>query len=105
MVKEISALEFEQEIMEKKGNAVIDCYADWCMPCKVYSTVFSEVASELENTIPFYKLNIDAAPAIAHLFGVQGVPTTLLFKEGKLVDRLVGVHAAQDLKQWILGHL
>ncbi len=105
MVKEIDAVEFEREIIEKKGSAVIDCYADWCMPCKMYSIIFEQVATELSDKVPFYKLNVDAAPAVAHLFGIQGVPTTLLFKDGELVGRMVGVLTAEDLKTWIINNL
>ncbi len=101
MVEEISPLDFEEKVLKGQGVIVVDCYADWCMPCKLYAQAVEEAAETLGEKVKFYKLNVDYGQSIAAMYGVQGIPTTLLFVDGFLVKKLVGAHAAQDLINWI----
>jgi thioredoxin len=105
MVEKINAAEFEEKVLKGKGSAVIDCYADWCMPCKIFSAVIAQVEQEMKDKIAFYKINVDENPSVAQLYGIQGIPTTLLFVNGRFADRLVGLVPAEDLKAWIEQHL
>jgi thioredoxin 1 len=69
---------------------VVDVWAAWCGPCRVIGPIVDELAREMAGEVAFGKLDADANPAVMQAFGIQGIPTLLVFKEGRLVDRLVG---------------
>jgi len=70
--------------------AVVDCWAPWCAPCRLIAPVIEELAREYAGRIAFGKLNVDENPLTAMRFGIMGIPTLLVFKRGRLVDRIVG---------------
>ncbi len=93
---------FEQEI--KTGNIVIDFWAEWCGPCKILGPIFEEISNEMKNTkTKFAKLNVDEAGEIAANQGVRGIPTLILYKNGKEVDRIVGLLPKDAIKRKIEG--
>lgn len=79
---------FEKEI--STGLTMVDMWAEWCGPCKMLSPIIEELADEMKDKLKVAKLDVDAEPELAGLYGVQSIPTLLLFKDGKLVDRSVG---------------
>ncbi|MGB8366820.1 MAG: thioredoxin family protein [Candidatus Babeliales bacterium] len=78
-----------QQVIEK-GNAVVDFYADWCRPCNQLSTIMNQVAREFPN-ITFIKVNIENFPMIRSHYNVKGIPALFYFKNGKLINRSVGL--------------
>ncbi len=80
---------FNEEI-NKHQLLVVDCWAPWCGPCKMLSPIIDELASELSGKIAFGKLNIDENAELAGKYGIMSIPTLLVFKEGELVDQIVG---------------
>ncbi len=94
MVKELTEKEFNEVI--KEGNVLIDCYADWCGPCRMLSPIIDEVSNEIDN-YSFYKLNIDNAENIAREYQIFSIPTLLIFKESKLEKKSVGLISKEDL--------
>lgn len=78
------------EILQKYPLMVVDCWAEWCMPCKFIEPVIEELAREYNGKVVFGKLNIDGNREIAMRLGIQSIPTLLIFKNGKLVDRIIG---------------
>ncbi|NVM54074.1 MAG: thioredoxin family protein [Candidatus Helarchaeota archaeon] len=84
----LSVLNF-WELVQKYEKVVIECYADWCRPCKAIEPILNKLAS-LHRDILFGKLDIDQSAVIAEQFQVQGVPTILFFKGGHLIDRQAG---------------
>jgi len=75
----------------KKGVVMVDFWAEWCMPCKVMGPVLNDLAED-ENFKPTVaKLNVDHYQSVSQKFGIRGIPTIILFKDGKEVDRIVGV--------------
>ena len=96
MVKEIKENEFEEAI--KEGKVLVDCYADWCGPCRMLSPVVDELSEELKD-MKFYKLNIDDAEEVATEYGVMSIPNLLVFENGKLKNQLVGFRTKDELKK------
>jgi thioredoxin 1 len=70
---------------------VVDCYADWCAPCRIIAPIIEELAKEFQGRIVFGRLDVDGNRSIALKFGIQSIPTLLIFKERKLIDRAIGV--------------
>ena len=81
-----------------KGKAVVDFWAEWCGPCRMLAPVFEEVSSEVSG-VSFGKVNVDGNSGLALEYSVQGIPCIILFKEGKEVDRIVGVVSKEELKK------
>ena len=96
MVKEIKENEFKEAI--KEGKVLVDCYADWCGPCRMLSPVVDELSEELKD-MKFYKLNIDDAEEVATEYGIMSIPNLLVFENGKLKNQLVGFRTKDELKK------
>jgi thioredoxin len=97
-VKRIGESQFDAEVIQSPSPVVADFYAAWCGPCKILSPRLDQLAGSFTNRIQFVKINVDEAPALSQRFDIQGIPTLLFFKNGKVVDRIVGLPAADDLK-------
>ena len=69
---------------------VVDFWAPWCGPCRLVSPILEELSREMAGKVTFGKLNVDDNPQVAHEFGIQGIPTIMIFKNGEAVDGLVG---------------
>jgi thioredoxin len=82
---------FEQEVLQTRGVPVLlDCWAEWCGPCRMIAPVLDELAAEARGRYLITKLNVDENPRTAARFNVRSIPTMLIFKDGTLVDRIVG---------------
>ena len=88
---------FADEVERSSTLVLLDLWADWCGPCHMLAPVISQIASELAGRITVAKLNIDENPRTAARFGVQSIPTLLVLKAGKEVDRLVGVQPKHEI--------
>ena len=97
-VKRIGENQFDAEVVQSASPVVVDFYATWCGPCKILSPRLDELARSSSQRIKFVKINVDEAPALAQRFDIQGIPTLLFFKNGKVVDRIVGLLEVEDLK-------
>ena len=76
---------------------VVDFYAAWCGPCRILSPLLDEESGAFTNRIKFFKVNVDEAPSLAQRFQVEGIPNLVFFKDGRVVDRLVGVPSSGEL--------
>ena len=87
----ISDQTFEREVMQAKGRPIlVDCWAPWCGPCRMIAPVLDQLAAESQGRYRIAKLNVDENPQTASRFQIASIPTMLIFKDGKLIDRLVG---------------
>lgn len=81
---------FSQEILNTPGVVLLDCWAPWCGPCRMIGPIMEQLAAEAQGRYRVAKLNVDDNPRTASQFQIQSIPTMLIFKDGKLVDRLIG---------------
>lgn len=101
MISVLTNDNFDSTVTQAPGVHAVRFSAEWCGPCRTMAPVFKDVAKELSPTVQFAELNIDHAPELAARFGVQSIPTVLLFKDGKVVDQLVGVAGKPAVIQFI----
>ena len=87
------------EHTKKYLTVVIDCWAPWCGPCQMVGPVIEELAKEMQGKVVFGKLNVDENPATSAKHQIMSIPTLLVFKNGDLVDRLVGAYPKEELKK------
>ncbi len=92
-------------VVKSANLVVIDCWAPWCAPCWMMSPIIEELAKEYAGRILFGKLNVDKNPRVPAEYGIMGIPTLLVFKEGSLVDRIVGAMSKKLLEQRLIKHL
>lgn len=90
MMITINAAEFENEVLKSQLPVVVDCYADWCGPCKMMKPLFDMMANQYEGKVKFCSLNVDNNTEIAMKYKVASIPNFLCFKNGQLVNNLVG---------------
>ena len=88
-----------QETLKDHSLLVVDCYADWCAPCRMIAPFIEEFAGTYSGRVSFAKVDVDHSPGIAQQFGVFSIPTILFFKNGKLHDQQVGALPKPTLKQ------
>ena len=87
------------DAIKKYETIVIDCWAPWCGPCRMVGPIIEELANEMQGKIVFGKLNVDENPATSTKHQIMSIPTLLVFKNGGLVDRLVGSLPKEELKK------
>ena len=98
-VLKITSENFEQEVLKAAQPVVIDFWASWCGPCKMFSPIVDEFAEENEGKVKVGKVNIDDEPDLASRFGVMSIPTAILFKNGQAVQSMVGVQPKAKLEE------
>ncbi len=96
---------FDQDITSQKVPVLVDFGAEWCGPCKQLDPILEEIAAENLDKLKVFKVNIDENPMIPQKFGVRGIPTIMLFNDGKLIDSKVGSLPKSALETWIKSHL
>jgi thioredoxin 1 len=93
------------ETIRNNQLVVVDCWAPWCGPCQVVAPIIEELARQYAGKVLFGKLNVDENPLVAMRYGIMGIPTLLFFKNGELIDRMVGAIPKQMLEQKIKRYL
>ena len=99
--KHISDDKFEQEVLNSAEPVLVDFWAEWCGPCKQLSPVLDELAKEFEGKVTIAKVNIDENPEAPQKYGVRGIPTLILFKDGEAKATKVGAAPKTALAEWV----
>ena len=97
-VKEFSDTNFDSEVIRSAEPVLVDFWAPWCGPCRMIAPVVEELANEYAGSVKIGKLNIDDSPNAAMNYGVTSIPTLMVFKNGQVVDRFVGVQQKNRLQ-------
>lgn len=97
----LSDADFQTQVVESEVPVLIDLTAVWCGPCKAIAPLIDQLADAQKGKLKVCKLDIDHNPEVPNNFGVQSIPTLLLFKGGKLVDRRVGAMSKAALENWV----
>jgi thioredoxin 1 len=102
-VGKVSDTTFESEVIKAKGPVVVDFWAEWCGPCKMIAPALDEIAKSLGDKVKILKLNVDENPETAAKYGIQSIPTLMIFKDGAMASKQIGAAPKQKLQQWITG--
>ena len=97
----VTSENFEKEVLESSIPVVIDFFADWCMPCKMFAPIFEETAEEFEGKVKFVKVNIDASPELAQKYRVMSIPTIKLVQGDEIWGESVGAMAQEEFEDWL----
>jgi thioredoxin 1 len=94
---------FDQEVLDSELPVVVDLYTTWCGPCRMLAPLLEKFSGTYDGRIKFVKVNVEEEPDLAARFGVMGVPTILFFKDGRLVDQIVGLPPPGSFKTKLDG--
>ena len=96
---------FQAEVLDAPGPVLVDFWAEWCGPCRTIAPALEEIGAEFAGKLTVAKLNIDENPQIPTDFQVRGIPTLILFRDGKPVSTKVGAAPKSALRDWVAGAL
>ncbi len=102
-VEKVSDTSWDSDVLQSKEPVVVDFWAEWCGPCRQVAPVLEEVAGELAGKVKIVKLNVDESPNTASKYGIQSIPTLMIFKNGEMTARQIGAAPKAKIVQWING--
>ncbi len=97
--------DFQNEVMDHKGLAVVDFWAVWCGPCRMVAPILDQLATEYDGKVKITKLDVDANQKTAASFNVRSIPTLLFVKDGKVVDQVIGALPKAQLQTYFEKHV
>ncbi len=104
MIVELTDSDFQKEVLDYKGLVLVDFWAPWCGPCRVLGPIIEELANERED-VKVCKMNVDQNNETAQTYGIMGIPTVILFKDGEVVDTKVGMNVKEEYTSAIEKYL
>ena len=104
-VKEVSDSSFEKDVLGAGKPVLVDFWAEWCAPCRMLAPTVAAVAEQYGDNAGVVKLNVDDNPSTAQRYGIKGIPTLILFRDGKEVERVVGATSKESITRMIDKHI
>ncbi len=92
---------FDTDVLKAEGSILVDFWAEWCGPCKMISPALEEIAKEMDGRVQIAKMNIDDNPMTPQKYGVRGIPTLMLFRDGQVAATKVGAVPKNQLQEWV----
>lgn len=102
-MQKITKADFEEKVLDNSGLVLVDMYADWCGPCKMISPLLEDLSKTNDN-VEFVKVDVDAEIDLASFYGVQSIPTIMLFKNGEVVDKFNGFKPKTFIQELLDKH-
>lgn len=100
-VKDVLDSTFEQDVLSSSQPVLVDFWAEWCAPCRMLAPTVEAVAEKYSGQAKVYKLNVDDNPMTAQRYGIKGIPTLIVFKDGKEQERIVGATSQQTIARML----
>lgn len=101
MVVQVKDMNFKKEVLQSDLPCLVDFWAEWCGPCYMVAPVIEEISEEYEEKLKLCKLNVDQGPNTATSYGIKSIPTLMIFKNGEVVDKLIGAMPKKDIEEKI----
>jgi thioredoxin 1 len=101
LVAPVTDAVFQKEVLQAGKPTLVDFWAGWCAPCRAIAPVVEELAGMYKDKIQFRKLDIDSNPTVPTQYGIRGIPTLILFKDGKILDQVVGAVPKENIERLI----
>lgn len=102
---ELTDLNFEDEVIKSNKPVLVDFWAEWCAPCRMIAPIVEEIANEYADKLKVGKLNVDYNPITAMKYGIMSIPTLLLFKDGRVIEQIIGAVPKRNILAKLEKHL